>query len=74
MNHSFDLYHVKTAEVLDRIIEAYGFSSKIMLAQHFNMVASSYLVDINEIFFPQIWLLDACMTGVSFPMVSFWRG
>ncbi len=27
--------------VLDRIIEAYGFSSKIMLAEHFDMAASS---------------------------------
>ncbi|HHP7421164.1 TPA: phage repressor protein CI [Providencia rettgeri] len=28
-------------QVLDRIIEAYGFSSKIMLAEHFEMAASS---------------------------------
>ncbi|HBC8684535.1 TPA: phage repressor protein CI [Proteus mirabilis] len=28
-------------QILDRIIEAYGFSSKIMLAEHFEMAASS---------------------------------
>ncbi len=30
-----------SAPVLDRIIEAYGFTSKLMLAQHFDMAASS---------------------------------
>lgn len=30
-----------SAPVLDRIIEAYGFTSKLMLAQHFGMAASS---------------------------------
>lgn len=30
-----------SAPVLDRIIEAYGFSSKLMLAQHLDMAASS---------------------------------
>lgn len=27
--------------VLDRMIEAYGFTSKLMLAQHFDMAAST---------------------------------
>ncbi|AWS50646.1 phage repressor protein [Providencia rettgeri] len=31
----------ESAPVLDRIIEAYGFSSKLMLAQHFEMASSS---------------------------------
>lgn len=31
----------ESAPVLDRIIEAYGFTSKLMLAQHFDMAASS---------------------------------
>ncbi|CDH32366.1 phage repressor protein CI [Xenorhabdus bovienii] len=31
----------ESAPVLDRIIEAYGFGSKLMLANHFNMAASS---------------------------------
>lgn len=30
-----------SAPVLDRIIEAYGFTSKLMLAQHFDMAAST---------------------------------
>lgn len=30
-----------SAPVLDRMIEAYGFTSKLMLAQHFNMAAST---------------------------------
>ncbi|WP_432224560.1 phage repressor protein CI [Enterobacter wuhouensis] len=30
-----------SAPVLDRIIEAYGFTSKLMLAQHFEMAAST---------------------------------
>ncbi|WP_063654082.1 phage repressor protein CI [Candidatus Arsenophonus triatominarum] len=32
---------VDAGEVLDRIVEAYGFNSKLMLAVHFNMAASS---------------------------------
>lgn len=31
----------ESAPVLDRIIDAYGFSSKLMLAQHFEMASSS---------------------------------
>lgn len=30
-----------SSEVLDRVIKAYGFTSKIMLAEHFDMAASS---------------------------------
>ncbi|VVT53010.1 Putative phage cI repressor (ACLAME 412) [Kosakonia radicincitans] len=30
-----------SSEVLDRIIEAYGFTSKLMLAEHFDMASSS---------------------------------
>ena len=33
--------NMDSAPVLDRIIEAYGFSSKLMLAQHLDMAASS---------------------------------
>jgi phage repressor protein C with HTH and peptisase S24 domain len=32
---------VDSAPVLDRVIEAYGFTSKLMLAQHLNIAASS---------------------------------
>lgn len=31
----------RSGEVLDRIIEAYGFTSKLMLAEHFDMASSS---------------------------------
>lgn len=42
MNEPFDFVSCEnSAEVLDRIIQAYGFSSKIMLADHFDMAASS---------------------------------
>ncbi|WP_311766336.1 helix-turn-helix transcriptional regulator [Proteus mirabilis] len=37
---NFDAFS-KSAPVLDRIIEAYGFGSKIMLAQHFDIALSS---------------------------------
>lgn len=42
MNNSFDFVSCENSgAVLDRIMEAYGFSSKIMLAEHFNIGASS---------------------------------
>ncbi|HCM9038376.1 TPA: helix-turn-helix domain-containing protein, partial [Salmonella enterica subsp. enterica serovar Paratyphi B] len=34
-------FDVDSAPVLDRVIEAYGFTSKLMLAQHLDIAASS---------------------------------
>ncbi len=42
MSDSFDFVSCEnSATVLDRIMEAYGFSSKIMMAEHFNMGPSA---------------------------------
>lgn len=41
-----------SAPVLDRIIEAYGFSSKIMLAQHLEMASSSLAGRYKREIFP----------------------
>ncbi|MEI9788405.1 phage repressor protein CI [Moellerella wisconsensis] len=42
MSDSFDFVSCENSgAVLDRIMEAYGFSSKMMLAEHFNMGASA---------------------------------
>lgn len=38
-------------DVLDRICEAYGFSQKIQLANHFDIASSSSLTDIPEALF-----------------------
>ncbi|QBY42004.1 phage repressor protein CI [Arsenophonus nasoniae] len=61
--------------VLDRIIEAYGFSSKITLAQHFNMAASSLSSRYRRGGFPAD-LVVQCMaeTGVSLQWLATGHG
>ena len=76
MNHSFDFISCENSgEVLDRIIEAYGFSSKIMLAQHFNMVASSLSGRYKRNIFPADMVVR-CMyeTGASLQWLAFGEG
>lgn len=61
--------------VLDRIIEAYGFGSKITLAQHFNMAASSLSSRYRRGGFPAD-LAVQCMaeTGVSLQWLATGQG
>ncbi|CBJ80125.1 Repressor protein CI [Xenorhabdus bovienii str. Jollieti] len=63
------------AEVLDRIIEAYGFSSKIMLAEHFNMAASSLSGRYKRSIFPADMVIR-CMheTGANLEWLAFGTG
>lgn len=62
-------------QVLDRIIEAYGFSSKIMLAQHFEMAASSLSGRYRRPGFPADMVVR-CMaeTGVTLEWLATGHG
>lgn len=61
--------------VLDRIIEAYGFSSKLMLAEHFDMAASSLSGRYRRHGFPADMVVR-CMaeTGVSLEWLTTGKG
>ncbi|MCG3462045.1 helix-turn-helix domain-containing protein [Xenorhabdus bovienii] len=65
----------ESAPVLDRIIEAYGFGSKLMLANHFNMAASSLSSRYRRGGFPAD-LAVQCMaeTGVRLEWLATGRG
>lgn len=65
----------KSGPVLDRMIEAYGFSSKLMLAQHFDMASSSLSGRYKRDIFPAD-LVVQCMaeTGVSLEWLSTGKG
>lgn len=64
-----------SAPVLDRIIEAYGFSSKLMLAQHFEMASSSLAGRYKRDNFPAD-LVVRCVaeTGVSLEWLATGQG
>ena len=64
-----------SAPVLDRIIEAYGFSSKIMLAQHFEMASSSLAGRYKRDNFPAD-LVVRCMaeTGANLEWLATGQG
>ncbi|WP_109373021.1 MULTISPECIES: phage repressor protein CI [Proteus] len=76
MNSSFDFVSCEnTAEILDRMIEAYGFTNKIMLATHFNMGASSLSGRYKRNIFPADMVVR-CMyeTGVDLEWLVFGKG
>lgn len=64
-----------SAPVLDRIIEAYGFTSKLMLAQHFDMAASSLSGRYRRGGFPSDMVVR-CMaeTGISLEWLATGQG
>ncbi|WP_373963094.1 phage repressor protein CI [Kosakonia sacchari] len=64
-----------SAPVLDRIIDAYGFTSKLMLAQHFDMAASSLSGRYRRGGFPSDMAVR-CMaeTGVSLEWLATGQG
>ncbi|PHM43733.1 phage repressor protein CI [Xenorhabdus szentirmaii] len=64
-----------SAPVLDRIIEAYGFSSKLMLAQHFEMASSSLAGRYKRDIFPAD-LVVRCVaeTGVNLEWLATGHG
>ncbi|KMJ45427.1 phage repressor protein CI [Xenorhabdus khoisanae] len=61
--------------VLDRIIEAYGFTSKIMLAQHFDMASSSLAGRYKRNIFPADMVVR-CMaeTGATLEWLATGQG
>ncbi|MTC40027.1 phage repressor protein [Providencia alcalifaciens] len=65
----------ESAPVLDRIIEAYGFGSKLMLAQHFEMASSSLAGRYKRDNFPAD-LVVRCVaeTGVSLEWLATGQG
>ncbi|WP_237585561.1 phage repressor protein CI [Proteus sp. G2615] len=76
MNSSFDFVSCETtSEILDRMIEAYGFTNKIMLATHFNMGASSLSGRYKRNIFPADMVVR-CMyeTGVDLEWLVFGKG
>ena len=64
-----------SASVLDRVIEAYGFPSKMMLAQHLDMAASSLSSRYKRGGFPAD-IVVRCMaeTGVSLEWLATGKG
>ncbi|WP_324187746.1 MULTISPECIES: helix-turn-helix transcriptional regulator [Proteus] len=64
-----------SAPVLDRITETYGFGSKIMLAEHFDMAASSISARYRRGGFPSD-LVVQCMaeTGVTLEWLATGKG
>ncbi|MEI7408166.1 phage repressor protein CI [Pectobacterium aroidearum] len=68
-------FHGESAPVLDRVIEAYGFTSKLTLAQHFNMAASSLSGRYRRGGFPADIVVQ-CMaeTGVSLAWLATGQG
>ena len=65
----------ESAPVLDRVLEAYGFTSKLMLAQHFDMAASSLSGRYRRGGFPADMVVR-CMaeTGVSLEWLATGQG
>ena len=65
----------KSGPVLDRMIEAYGFSSKLMLAQHFDMASSSLSGRYKRDIFPADMVVQ-CMaeTGVTLEWLATGKG
>ncbi|WP_420299475.1 phage repressor protein CI [Edwardsiella tarda] len=64
-----------SAPILDRLIEAYGFTSKLMLAQHFNLAASSLSGRYRRGGFPSDMVVR-CMaeTGVTLEWLATGKG
>ncbi|EAQ5739968.1 phage repressor protein [Salmonella enterica] len=64
-----------SAEVLDRIIDAYGFSSKLALADHFDMASSSLSGRYRRDNFPADMVVQCCAeTGVSLEWLATGQG
>lgn len=64
-----------SSEVLDRILEAYGFTSKLMLAEHFDMASSSLAGRYKRGLFPADMVVRCVAeTGVSLEWLSTGMG
>nr|DAR31278.1 MAG TPA: CI repressor [Bacteriophage sp.] len=64
-----------SAEVLDRIIDAYGFASKLALADHFKMASSSLSGRYRRDNFPADMVVQCCAeTGVSLEWLATGQG
>ncbi|MBE3286623.1 phage repressor protein CI [Enterobacter cloacae complex sp. P31C] len=64
-----------SAEVLDRIIDAYGFGSKLALADHFKMASSSLSGRYRRDNFPADMVVQCCAeTGVSLEWLATGQG
>ena len=68
-------FDVDSAPVLDRVIEAYGFTSKLMLAQHLDIAASSLSSRYKRGGFPSdIAVRCIAETGVSLEWLATGAG
>ncbi|ENL4097012.1 helix-turn-helix domain-containing protein [Providencia rettgeri] len=76
MSESFDFISCPdNANVLDRIMEAYGFSSKLMMAEHFNMGASGISGRYKRAVFPADMVVRCSIeTGANLEWLTFGKG
>ncbi|MCP9267817.1 helix-turn-helix domain-containing protein [Xenorhabdus sp. XENO-1] len=73
-NQKFSFPEV-SATALDRIMEAYGFSTKLQLAKHYNMAASSLSARYTRNIFPADMVLQCALeTGTDINWLTFGFG
>lgn len=64
-----------SSEVLDRVVEAYGFTSKLQLAEHFDMASSSLSARFKRGIFPADMVVRCVAeTGASLEWLSTGQG
>jgi phage repressor protein C with HTH and peptisase S24 domain len=64
-----------SSDVLDRVLEAYGFTSKLQLAEHFNMASSSLSARFKRGIFPADMVVRCVAeTGASLEWLSTGQG
>lgn len=64
-----------SSEVLDRVVEAYGFTSKLQLAEHFDMASSSLSARFKRGIFPADMVIRCVAeTGASLEWLSTGQG
>ncbi|MBP6083228.1 MAG: helix-turn-helix domain-containing protein [Providencia sp.] len=76
MSETFDFISCPdNASVLDRIIEAYGFSSKLQMADHFNMGSSGISGRYKRAVFPADMVVRCAIeTGANLEWLTFGKG
>lgn len=76
MSETFDFISCPdNASVLDRIMEAYGFSSKLQMADHFNMGSSGMSGRYKRAVFPADMVVRCAMeTGANLEWLTFGKG
>lgn len=64
-----------SAEVLDRVMDAYGFTTKIQIAEHYDMAASSLSARYKRNIFPADMVVQCSIeTGANIEWLTFGTG